>query len=81
MEAVLQDPQTYEEFMVAARLADPEKHALVCSKYPVKTRRQLRRIREIEIPVGLQPDLRLGQKLVASVTPATYAENTLEESA
>ena len=70
-----------EAFMAAARLSDPEKHALVCSKYPVKSRRQMRTLSEIEIPVGLQPELRLGQRLVAGVTPATYAELALERSA
>ena len=44
-----------EAFMAAARLSDPEKHAVVCSKYPVKSRRQMRTISEIEIPVGLHP--------------------------
>ena len=70
-----------EAFMAAARLSDPEKHALVCSKYPVKSHRQMRTISEIEIPVGLQPELRAGQRLVAGVTPATYAELALERSA
>lgn len=43
------------KFLATARMADPEKHAVICAKYPVKTRRQLRRISEIEIPVGLYP--------------------------
>lgn len=67
--------------MAAAHLSDPEKHALVCSKYPVKSRRQMRTIAEHEIPVGLHPELRTGQRFVASATEATYAENVLEESA
>lgn len=45
-----------ERFMAAARLSDPEKHAVVCSKYPVKSARQMRRIAETEIPVGLHPE-------------------------
>ena len=45
-----------EAFMAAARLADPEKHAVVCSKYPVKSQRELRRISKVEIPVGLHPE-------------------------
>jgi hypothetical protein len=44
-----------EAFMATARMSDPERHALVCSKYQVKSARQMRRIAEIEIPVGLQP--------------------------
>ena len=44
-----------EAFMAAARLSDPEKTAVVCSKYPVKTKRELRRISKVEIPVGLHP--------------------------
>lgn len=43
-------------FMDAARMSDPEKHAVVCSKYPVKSNRQMRSIAEIEIPVGLHPE-------------------------
>lgn len=72
--------QTYEDVMEAARKSDPERYAVLCSKHPVKTRRQMRRIHEIEIPVGLHPELRAG-KTVAGVTEATYAELTLEESA
>jgi len=63
------------EFMATARLSDPEKHALVCSKYPVKSRRQMRTISEIEIPVGLHPEIRPGQRYVAST------EEALEETA
>lgn len=68
--------QTYEEVMAAARMSDPERYAVVCSKFPVKTRRQMRSIHEVEIPVGLHPELRAG-RAVASVTEATYAENAL----
>jgi hypothetical protein len=67
-------------FMDAARMSDPEKHAVVCAKYPVKTARQMRRISEIEIPVGLHPEL-YGGHLVAGATDATYAELTLLETA
>lgn len=68
--------------MATARLLDPEKHALVCSKYPVKSHRQMRTISETEIPVGLHPQLHTGQRYVAGATEATYAELTLtEESA
>jgi hypothetical protein len=45
-----------EAFMAAARMSDPEKYELVCSKYPVKSARQMRRIAEMEIPVGLHPE-------------------------
>ena len=72
--------QTYEEVLAAARMADPERYAVICQKYPVKTRRQMRRIHEIEIPVGLHPELRAGRP-IASVTEATFAENALEEGA
>ncbi len=65
-----------EAFMAAARLSDPERHALICSKYPVKTHRQMRTIAEIEIPVGLQPESRAGHE-VAGVTDAAYAELAL----
>ena len=71
-------------FMDAARLADPEKHAVVCSKYPVKSRRQMERISKTEIPVGLHPEAfaeLYSHRLVASVTEATYAENALQEPA
>lgn len=68
-----------EAFMAAARLSDPEKHALVCSKYPVKSRREMRTISEIEIPVGLHPEARLGQRYIAGVSEATFAENVLIE--
>lgn len=67
---------TYDEVMEAARKLDPERYAVLCSKLPVKSRRQMRRIHEIEIPVGLHPELRAG-RTVAGVTDATYAENTL----
>jgi hypothetical protein len=63
--------------MGAARLSDPEKCALVCSKYPVKSQRQMRTIAETEIPVGLHPELRAGQRYVAGATEATYAEHVL----
>lgn len=53
-------PKTHEAdveaFMAAARMSDPEKYELVCSKYPVKSARQMRRIAEMEIPVGLHPE-------------------------
>lgn len=67
-------------FMAAARMSDPEKHAVVCAKYPVLSQRQMRRIAEIEIPVGLHPEL-YGGRLIAGATEASYAELTLEESA
>ena len=63
------------KFLAAARLADPEKHALVCAKYPVKTRRQLQTIAEVEIPVGLHPG-----KFATDVA-ITTSQYTLEESA
>lgn len=69
------------DFMAAARIADPEKHALVCSKYQVKSRRQMRSIAEIEIPVGLHPEVHTGQRVVASASEATYAELTVLEDA
>jgi hypothetical protein len=69
-----------EAFMAAARMSDPEKHALVCSTYPVKSRRQMRRISEIEIPVGLHPEL-YGGGVIAGATEATYAELALGETA
>ena len=72
-------------FMDAARMSDPEKHALVCSKYPGKTRRQMQRIAKVEIPVGLHPEAfaeLYGHRLIAGATDATYAElAALEESA
>jgi hypothetical protein len=71
-------PTTYEEVMDAARKSDPEAYAVLCSKYPVLSRRQMRTISEIEIPVGLHPELRAG-RTVASVTEATYAELTLQQ--
>jgi hypothetical protein len=73
-------PQTYDEFMASARKLDPERYAVVCSKHRVLSRREMRRISEIEIPVGLHPELRSG-RTVASVSEATYAENVLEEPA
>lgn len=42
-------------FLAQARLNDPEKFAAVCARHAVKTRRQMRRISEIEIPMGLAP--------------------------
>ena len=42
-------------FLAAARVSDPERFAVICSKYPVKSRRQMQTAREIEIPVGLHP--------------------------
>ena len=59
-------------FMDAARLSDPEKHALVCSKYPVKSQRQMERISKTEIPVGLHPEAfaeLYGHRLVPIATP------------
>ncbi len=52
---MLTTPTTYEEVMDAARESDPERYAVLCSKYPVLSRRQMRRIAETEIPVGLHP--------------------------
>jgi len=69
-----------EAFMAAARLSDPEKTSLVCSKYPVKTNRQMRTISEIEIPVGLHPEAfaeLYSHRLVANATSL----GVLEESA
>jgi hypothetical protein len=43
------------EFLATAQLADPERYAAVCAKYPVKSKRQLRSIAEVEITAGLQP--------------------------
>ena len=66
-----------EAFMAAARLSDPEKTSLVCSKYPVKSNRQMQRIAKIEIPVGLHPEAfaeTYGHRLVAGAVD-------LEESA
>ena len=62
------------KFMAAARLSDPEKHALVCSKYQVKSRRQLRTIAEIEIPVGLHPGKFATDRPVAAATDQPYEE-------
>lgn len=73
-----------EAFMAAARMTDPERYAVVCHKYPVKSARQLRRIAEYEIPVGLHPErLSKTHQTIASVTDATFAELALdsEESA
>jgi len=73
--------------MAAARLADPEKHALVCAKHPVKTSHQLDHIRRAEIPVGLHPQrlrrrrpkgLHLTNELGA---PATLNFEIIEEPA
>jgi hypothetical protein len=66
-------------FLDTARLADAEKHAVVCRKYPVKSRWQLEAISRVEIPVGLYPGKLLGDssRAVASVTEATFAEHTL----
>ena len=64
-------------FMDAARLSDPEKHALVCSKHPVKSQRQMRRISEVEIPVGLHPEAfaeLYGHRLVPILKPAVLEE-------
>ena len=71
-----------EAFMAAARLSDPEKHALVCAKYPVKSARQMRTIAEIEMPVGLHPEAfaeLYRHRLIGGATDATYAELTLDE--
>jgi hypothetical protein len=43
------------EFLAAAQVADPERSAATCARYPVKSKRQLRRIAETEITAGLQP--------------------------
>ena len=43
------------EFLATAQLADPERYSAVCAKYPVKSKRQLRRIAETEVTAGLQP--------------------------
>ena len=59
-------------FMDAARLSDPERHALVCSKFPVKSQRQMQRIAKTEIPVGLHPEAfaeLYGHRLVPIATP------------
>jgi hypothetical protein len=37
----------------------------------------MRTISEIELPVGLLPEIRVGQRFLASVTEATFAEHTL----
>ena len=70
-------------FLATARMNDPERYAVLCSKYPVKSRRQMRSIREREVPVGLYPGKYLSDqgRAVASVTEATFAENALEEGA
>jgi hypothetical protein len=44
-----------EAFMAEAQLRDPEKYAVICARHPVKSRRQMRRISEIELPMGLAP--------------------------
>ncbi len=69
------------KFLAAARMSDPERYAVTCSKYPVKSRRQMRSISEIEIPVGLYPGKLWTDhsRSVAGVTPETFAENTLLE--
>ena len=66
-------------FLATARMRDPEKHALVCAKYPVKSRHQMERIHRREIPVGLYPGSYASDqgRAVAGVTEATYAENAL----
>ena len=71
-----------EAFLASARMSDPERYAVICSKYPVKSKRQMRSIHEIEIPVGLHPGklARDTGRAVASVTEATYAENALESA-
>lgn len=61
-------------FLGAARLSDPEKHALVCSKYPVKSRRQMQRISKTEIPVGLHPGKFASDRPVAAATDQPYEE-------
>lgn len=43
-------------FMDTARSRDPEKCALVCSKYPVLSVDQMNHVRRREIPVGLHPE-------------------------
>ncbi len=67
---MLHDPHeaAVDAFLSAARLADPEKLAVVFAKYPVLSRRKMRTISEIEIPVGLHPEARAGQHYVASAT-------------
>ena len=76
-------PSTHEaevaKFLASARMSDPERYAVICSLYPVKSRRQMRRISEYEIPVGLHPGKLHSDRPVASVTAATYAELTVQE--
>jgi hypothetical protein len=43
------------EFMRDAEKDDPERTALICALYPVKTARQLRTIAEFEYTAGLFP--------------------------
>jgi hypothetical protein len=68
-----------KRFMDTARLADPEKLAVVCKKYPVKTQFEMDHIHRIELSVGLHPESRGGQSQVAAASEATYAELTLTE--
>jgi len=68
---------TVKAFMDAARVSDPEKHAVVCSKYPVKSNRQMQRISTIEIPVGLHPEAfaeLYSHRLVAAATAPVVIE-------
>lgn len=62
------------KFLVTARMNDPELHALVCSKYPVKTLRQMRRISETEIPVGLYPGKFATDRPVAAAMESEFEE-------
>ena len=71
-------------FMDAARMSDPERFAVICSKHPVKSCRQMQRIAKTEIPVGLHPEAfaeLYRHRLVAGATEASYAELTLQETA
>ena len=44
------------DFLAQAQIADPERYAAVCARYPVKSKRQLRTIADVEITAGLQPE-------------------------
>lgn len=43
------------DFLASAQIADPERYAAVCARYPVKSKRQLQRIAQTELTAGLQP--------------------------
>ena len=77
-----------DAFLAQARLTDPEKFAAVCARHVVKSRRQMRRISETEIPMGLtpfegDPSDPYFHRFVGGATDASYAENVLiqDESA